>query len=140
MKVCRNCNQTNPPEAMFCRQCASPLDAGQAQSTQPPPNQPPNYQPQNFANASGGASGRAMAAVGLAVLAPFCCGLLSGIPAAILGWLEIQAIKEGKSSPAGMMMAQIGLWGGIIGSIIGTIVGIIGGLMWLSMMSNPYYY
>lgn len=146
MKVCQNCNQTNPPEAMFCRQCASPLGAGQQNQPPPPTPQyqqpPPIHQPQNFARpASGGStSGRAMASAGLAVLSLFCCGFLSGLPAAVLGWLEIQAIKEGKSSPDGMMFAQIGLWGGIIGGIIGTILGFIGLLIFAGMNSNPYYY
>lgn len=143
MKVCRNCNQTNPPEAMFCRQCASPLDAGQPNQQQyanpPQYNQQQYNQPnygnqgvqQNFASASGGASSRATQSAILAVVALLCCGFITGIPAAILGWLEIQAIKEGKSSPEGMMMAQIGLWLGIGG----TIINAIGGFILLILMS-----
>lgn len=140
MKVCQNCKQTNPPEAMFCRQCASPLGAAQPNQQQyaPPPqfnqqqqwNQP-NYgnqgmqQPQNFVGATGGASSRATTSAILAVVALLCCGFLTGIPAAVMGWLEIQAIKEGKSSPQGMMMAQIGLWLGIAGTIINAVVNFI---------------
>jgi hypothetical protein len=146
MKICRNCNQSNPTEAMFCRQCASPLDAApqakQQQYANPPQNQQqqwnqPNYGnqgvQQNFAQTSGAASSRAMAAVGLAAVGFLCC-FVSGVPAAILGWLEMSAIKEGKSSPAGMMMAQIGLWGGIVGAIINAfcwfflmLIGSLGG-------------
>jgi hypothetical protein len=140
MKVCLNCNQTNPSEAMFCRQCASPLGAAQPQQQQqyapPPPQfQQQQYQPnygnqgiqQNFARPAGGASGRAMAAAGLAVASLICgCGFLSGLPAAILGWLEMSAIKEGKAPVEGMLMAQIGLWGGIIGGVIGTVLNILG--------------
>ena len=46
-----------------------------------------------------------------------CCALTS-VPGAILGWMEVSAIKQGRSSPAGMVMAQIGLWGGIFISIL----------------------
>ena len=75
--------------------------------------------------ASGGASPRAMASLGLAIAAlVLCCGPLTGIPAAILGWLEIGAIKEGRSSQAGLMFAQIGLWGGLIVSVL-NLVGVV---------------
>lgn len=79
------------------------------------PNFPPN---------GGGNSNRAMLAAGLAVAGLFCCGFLTGIPAAIMGWLELQAINEGKSSPDGKMMAQVGLWLGIAGTIINAIANI----------------
>lgn len=132
MKVCSNCNQTNPIEATFCRQCASPLSSGQSS---PPPRQNEqgwnqqninNQKGQNnFAATGGGVSQRAMTAAGLAAAALLCCGFFTGIPAAILGWLEIQAIKEGKSSPEGMMMAQVGVWLGIAGTIINAVVTVI---------------
>lgn len=137
-KICRNCNQVNPAEAAFCRQCAAPLEA--AQANQPQYATPPQYanqmpgnqanfgnQPvQNFSPAGGGAkSNRAMISAVLAVVGLFCCGFLTGIPAAVMGWLEMQAIKEGKAAPDGMMMAQIGLWLGIGGSIINLIVNLI---------------
>lgn len=131
---------------MFCRQCASPLDAGQpnqqqyANPQQQSGNQQQWNQPnfgnqgvqQNFARPTGGASSRATQSAILAVVALLCCGFLTGIPAAILGWLEIQAIKEGKSSPDGMMMAQIGLWLGIGGTIINAIINFIFMLMMMA--------
>ena len=124
-------------EATFCRQCASPLGSGHSYQPPPPSNQPPINQPnnqggrQNFASTGGGASQRAMAAAGLAAVALFCCGFLTGIPAAILGWLEIQAIKEGKSPADGMLMAQVGVWLGIAGTIINAVVTVI----FLALMS-----
>lgn len=137
-KLCINCNQTNPAEAMFCRHCASPLGAGQPQQQQQMANpqqfgqqqqqwNQPNFgnQQQQVARVSGGSSGRAMASAGLAVAALLCCGFFTGIPAAILGWLEISAIKEGKAPADGMMMAQVGLWLGIIGSVINAILNFI---------------
>lgn len=140
MKVCNNCRQTNPDEAMFCRQCAGALGGGQAQQQYANPQQNPfvnqqqqqwnqpnfgNQPVQNFAqNTGGGASGRATASAILAVVGLLCCGL-AGIVGAVLGWLELQAIKEGKSPAAGQTMAQIGLWLGIIGFVINVAVSFI---------------
>ncbi len=141
MKVCQNCKQTNPIEAMFCRQCASPLGGGQAQqqqqqygNAQQQVGQQQQWNQANYGgvqqqnsgtNTGGGASSRATISAVLAVIGLLCC-FFAGIPAAILGWLEIQAIKEGKSSAAGMTMAQIGLWLGIAGTIINAILYFIG--------------
>ena len=132
-KICRNCNQPNPPEAMYCRQCASQLDGQpQQQYTNQPPSGNQQWNQPNFGNQqmqnqipAGANSNRAMISAGLAVLGLLCCGFLTGIPAAILGWLEINAIKEGKAPPSGMMMAQVGLWLGIAGSIINAIINFI---------------
>lgn len=147
-KICQNCNQPNPQEATYCRQCASPLNAPSQQqqyNNQPPQfgnqqwNQPNynNNQVQNFSQNTGGNSTRAMLAAGLAVAGLFCCGIFTGIPAAILGWLEISAIKEGKAPQSGMMMAQVGLWLGIIGSIINTIINFLV-LIMMSMSGGGY--
>lgn len=67
-----------------------------------------------------------------------CCGPFTGVPAAIVGWLEMNAIREGRSPRDGMWMAQVGLWGGIAVSIIGTIAWFF--FMLLSMASGPAYY
>ena len=137
-KYCQNCNKPNPVDAAFCRHCASsqfysaqqqPNPARQqnpfgSQAWTPPTAGAPVYGT-NFAQPSSGPSGRAMAAAGLAVAGLFCCGFLTGIQAAIIGWLEVSAIKEGRSSPRGMWMAQVGIWGVIAGSIINAIVGVI---------------
>ncbi|MCO6510847.1 MAG: hypothetical protein J5I65_08640 [Aridibacter famidurans] len=80
-----------------------------------------------------------MLAVGLVALGLVCCGPFTGIPAAIVGWLEMNAIKEGRAPSEGMWMAQVGLWGGIAVSIIGTIAWFF--MMLLSMASSgPAYY
>lgn len=131
---CLNCRQPNPPDAVFCRHCASPLAPGANRQQgganyNPNANQPWNPQNQgagNFAqNATADkASGRATAAMVLTVCA-LCCGILTGIPAAILGWMEINDIKAGSASPKGMMMAQIGLWGGIAMSILNIILTVL---------------
>ncbi|HMQ02962.1 MAG TPA: hypothetical protein PKD26_03525 [Pyrinomonadaceae bacterium] len=158
-RPCPRCNQMNPPDAAFCLNCSTPLGptvGGPGYQQTPPPyvgsqqqgpviGGPAQYGGgQNFAPQGGtgqGPSGRAIAALILAISAlVLCCGPLTGIPSAILGWLELEAIKNGQASPAGKWMAQVGLWGGIAL----TILGAIGFVVWilLSMMaaSNPYAY
>ena len=134
-KYCSNCNRPNPTDAVFCRHCATPLQPGGGQKpfSEPQQNQqqyqqwnqpPPGGQMQgNFGNSqpTAGASGRAIASLVLAIAGfLFCCFFL-GVPGAILGWLEINAIKEGRSSPKGLVMAQIGLWGGIGVSVLSAL-------------------
>lgn len=72
-----------------------------------------------------GASQRAIAALVLALAAFFCCGPFTGIPAAIVGWMELGAINSGQSSPAGKWMAQVGLWVGIAASVIHSVIGVL---------------
>lgn len=148
-RICQNCNRPNSAEAAFCRHCASPLTApatgARQPETTPPPRQDQNWgQPagagQNARNATGapaGSSQKALLALGLAAGGLLCCGPITGIPAAILGWLEINAIKEGRSPRDGMWMAQVGLWGGIAVSILGVIGWFF--MLLLSMSSGPAY-
>jgi hypothetical protein len=151
-KYCPKCNKENAPEALFCRNCASTLAVGQGgiyappnqqqQQNQPPfanqqQNQPPFANQQwnqgaagipgagNYARPSAGPSGRAIGSLILTICGlVLCCGGFTAIPGAILGWLEISAIREGRSSQQGLMMAQIGLWGGIIITIL-TAIGYV---------------
>lgn len=155
-KYCQNCNQANPADAAFCRNCSAALpnnqSGGQQENrewNQPNAGNQPNFQPPNFGNqqqfntppannAGGGASTRATVAVVLAIASLLCCAVTS-IPAAIVGWMEVGAIKRGESPQAGMTMAQIGLWGGVIM----TILSVIGGIFWMIMVlsnSDVYYF
>jgi hypothetical protein len=128
MRNCPKCNQPNLPEAAFCHNCASPLSPAPVIGALPqqqawnPAGGPVVAQP---AAQSGGASQRAIIALVLAIAALLCCGLLTGIPAAIVGWMELQAINNGQSSPAGKWMAQVGLWGGIGFSLLHIVIWII---------------
>jgi hypothetical protein len=115
---------------MFCENCASPLgvvnqpfqvNAG----TQPGMNPQPSQKP--------------MIALVLAISAVFCCGPFTGLPSAIVAWLELTAIKEGRSSPDGRTMATIALWGGVIATVIH--IGLW--FLWMlfgAMASTPYGY
>ena len=147
-KYCQNCKQSNPFEAAFCLNCAAPLAGNQPPGGQQQADQQRN-QPnfggqaagQNFAqspmNSNPGASQRAIAALCLTIAGlVLCCGPLTAIPAAIVGWMEMDAIKKGQSPSAGMWMAQVGLWGGIAVTIITTIGGLL--FLLLSAASAPY--
>ena len=89
-------------------------------------------------SAQGGAGQKAIIALVLAIVALLCCGPFTGIPAAIVGWMELNSIKTGQSSPAGKWMAMVGLWGGIAISILASIGYIL--LILLQLMSGPRYY
>lgn len=145
---CPKCNKENPPEALFCRNCASTLSVGQVNVPPPRQEQSPfanqqwnqgaanNPNAHNYGNPSAGPSGRAIASVALTVCSlVLCCGVLTSIPGALLGWLEISAIKEGRSSQAGLVMAQAGFWGGIVLTILSIIGYIFLGPMLLLMGS-----
>jgi hypothetical protein len=72
----------------------------------------------------------------------FGFGFLTGIPAAILGWMELSAIKQGRSDRSNAWMAQVGLWGGILLSVLSFLVMLIflALLLASSGMSDPYMY
>ena len=130
-KTCPKCNQPNIAEAMFCQNCSSPLSSGPTIGAQQAVGQPPP---------AGGTGQKATIALVLAIVALICCGPFAGIPAAIVGWMELDAITKGQSPEGGKWMAQVGLWGGVASSLLhigGYIIWIL-----LSMMaaSNPYYY
>lgn len=127
-RLCPRCNQPNLPEAAFCHNCASPLAPGPTVGVTPKQQQ---WTPQGGPMigqqpaTTDGASQKAIIALVLAIVALFCCGLIAGIPAAIIGWMELNAINQGQSSPAGKWMAQVGLWGGIGASILHVVIWVI---------------
>jgi formate hydrogenlyase subunit 3/multisubunit Na+/H+ antiporter MnhD subunit len=55
------------------------------------------------------ASGLAITALVLSILSFCCCGIFAGIPAVIVGWIEYNNIKAGKSSEKGKWMALVGI-------------------------------
>lgn len=124
----------NPPDAAFCLNCASPLShaafgGGQAQG---------GY---NMQHNAAGASQKGMIALILAIAAFLCCGPFTGVPAAIVGWMELDAIKSGRAPGDNRWMALAGLWGGIAATVIhigGYVIWMLMGM--LSAASGPYYY
>ena len=73
------------------------------------------------------ASQKPMIALILAIAAFLCCGPFTGVPAAIVGWMELDAIKNGRSPESGKTMATIGFWGGISATVIHG----IGYVLWI---------
>lgn len=126
-KFCPRCDQSNPPEAAFCLNCASPLGAA------PPP--------QAYPQTPGGASQKGTVALALAIAALLCCGPFAGIPAAVVGWMELDAIKNGRSPGNNKWMAAVGLWGGIAATLIHAGIYVLWVLMgMISSVGDPYYY
>ena len=129
-RVCSKCGVVNRSDAMFCENCASPLGVA---------NQPFTVNAGTQPGANPQSSQRPMIAMALAVAALFCCGPFTGLPAAIVAWLELAAIKEGRSSPDGRTMTMIALWVGVAATVIHI------GLWFLWMLfgaiaSTPYGY
>ena len=92
------------------------------------PIETPPAQPQQQPQAPGqAASGRAIAALILGILSLLCMGFLSGIPAIILGAMEMKAIKAGTSPVAGESAAKVGFVLGIVGTVLTclTILGFV---------------
>lgn len=121
-KTCPKCNLPNPAQAAYCHNCASPLGAGPTVGAQQQQGWPQN--PVGGAVAGGQAyvaapqeSQKAMISMILAIAGFLCCGPILGLPAAILGWMELDAIKNGRSSPSNKTMATVGLWGGILATV-----------------------
>lgn len=152
-RTCPKCNQMNPPDAAFCLNCSSALGLGAPTQQQSPPyvgGQTPyvGAPPQQYGgpnvgmqgSSSGGAGQKAVAALILAIVGLLCCGPFTGIPAAIVGWLELDAIKSGKSPAAGKWMAQVGLWGGIAVTIIHSVAWVLYMLFVMMASANPYGY
>ncbi|MEP6947281.1 MAG: zinc ribbon domain-containing protein [Acidobacteriota bacterium] len=143
MTPCPKCNQPNLPEAAFCHNCSSPLrpappiGAPAAQQQWAPPGGPVG---QPASASAAGPSSRAIIALVLAILSLICCGPFSGIPAAIVGWMELGAINQGQSPPAGKWMAQVGLWGGIACTVLHIIIYVIYLLFAVLAASSPQYY
>ena len=67
------------------------------------------------------ASSRATSALVLGILSITCTGLLTGIPAMILGSMELRAIKAGESPPAGEQNAKIGFVLGLVGTLLSAL-------------------
>ncbi len=140
-KTCPKCNLSNPAQAAFCHNCATPLGAGPTVGAQ---QQAWPQNPVGGAVAGGQyvaapqETQRAMISMLMAIGAFLCCGPLLGIPAAILGWLELDAIKSGRASANGKTMATVGLWGGIASTVIHVGIWIIWMLLGALSSASAY--
>ena len=126
-KYCHNCKQQNSMDAQFCRSCAAPIGEapGSGQQNQANHNNQQwnqgfqgNRQAPQYVQTSSGTSGRVIASVLLSIGGLLLCCALMSIIGAVLGWMEVSAIKEGRSPAGGLGMAQTGMWSGIVISIV----------------------
>ncbi len=150
--ICTSCGTTNRDDAQFCRGCGNALTSPQAPPATPrPPSSPlppdppsagyAGYQSQyppgqsnplsnpgygNYqAPMPAGASGKAIASLILSIVSIFTCGPLLSIPGMIIGKLEMNAITQGQSSPAGMGYAKAGFWIGVVVTALSCLVGVL---------------
>jgi len=65
-----------------------------------------------------GASRRALASLILGILSLICMGFVAGIPAIILGSMEMKAIRAGSAPAAGESVAKVGWILGIVGTVL----------------------
>ena len=79
-----------------------------ARPVEPPPAAP----------APPAASTRALASLILGVLSLVCMGFVAGIPAIILGSMELKAIRLHEAPASGEGMAKVGYILGIIGTVL----------------------
>ena len=68
------------------------------------------------------ASSRAIAAFILGLLSVACLGIFAAVPAMILGFMELKAIKAGQAPKEGELITKIGLILGIIVTALTFIV------------------
>jgi Domain of unknown function (DUF4190)/zinc-ribbon domain len=153
--ICTSCGTTNRDDAQFCRGCGTALTAPPRPSANPRPSEPPGYagyqsqyapgpgnplQAPNYGNYQApmpaGPSGKATASMILSILSLVTCLPLLSIPGMIMGKMEMNAIAEGRSSPAGLGYAKAGFWIGLIstillcgGGIIGVAFGFLGSIL-----------
>lgn len=86
---CLRCGNSNFNYAQFCAGCGAQLNWGQqAQKT---------------------GNGRAILSLVLGLVGLLFCGF-TAIPGAILGWMEMQAVREGRAPQSNGGTAKIAFW------------------------------
>lgn len=125
---CDRCRSSNPDNAQFCRNCASPLGAVNQRHQQNDQAAFIGHNPP----AKTGASGRAITSMILSIASLLLCCMFLGVPGMILGKIEMNAIRDGHAPQAGDGFAKTGFYLGIAGTALSLIVGglyILGGLL-----------
>jgi hypothetical protein len=79
------------------------------------------------------ASTRSIVAMVLSILGIVGCGPLTAVPGLILGWLELKAIREGRSSQAGLGFAKVGFYLGAILTVL-TFLFLLGWIFLVGMI------
>jgi hypothetical protein len=111
---CARCGSANVGGAQFCSGCGSQL-----RMVMPPP--PP------------AGNGRAVIALVLGIAGLFFCGF-TAIPGAILAWLEMQAVREGRAPQSKDGMAKIAFWINIVALVLTAVAIVLMGLFGIALM------
>lgn len=99
----------------------SPSPTSTAAGTTPPAGTPP----------TGPDNTKAIVTLVLGILSLLCCGFFSGIPAILLGRVELKAIDEGRSAEENRGLTKAGF---ILG-LVGTILSCLGILAYLAIIA-----
>ena len=95
---------------------AKPVSEEQPAKTIPNQGQPTTP---NTTGQTGNTSGpKAITALILGILSVLCMGFMTGIPAIIIGSMELKDIRAGKSPASGENIAKIGYILGIVGTVL----------------------
>lgn len=92
-------------------------------------------EPQATPPAGPPASARATTTLILGILSIVCAGFLAGIPAIIIGRMELRDIKSGIAPKSGEGIAKVGFILGIIGTALSCIITLVSiGMIVLAVM------
>lgn len=106
MTNCLRCGSNNINRAQFCSGCGAPLENMRAQPIPPSTN-----------------NNRAMIALVLGIAGLFFCGF-TAIPGAIMSWMEMQAVREGRVPANNGGMAKIALGVNVVALVL-TVFGVV---------------
>ena len=81
--------------------------------------QPGGYVPGGFGPRADEKNSLGVWSLCLGIASFLCCGIITGIPSIIVGYLGIQAANEGRATNKGMSIA------GIVLSVAGTVLAIV---------------
>jgi hypothetical protein len=93
--------------------------------TPPPPPQP-------FAAGQGQANGLAIGSLVCGALSILCLGFLLGIPAIIMGFMQLKKISADPANYGGKGLAI----GGIVTGAIGTLLSLLGVIIWIILLAT----
>ena len=82
------------------------------------------------------ADGLATASLVTAITSAVCCGLVTGVPAIIMGLVARNRIARSSGTLSGGGMATAGVILGLAGSVIWTIVAVFGGIFLYGLAAN----
>lgn len=117
MIQCLRCGSNNINRAQFCAACGSPLDWGQQVGPTPPPV----------------GNGRAIIALVLGIAGFLFCGF-PAIPGAVLAWMEMQAVREGRAPQANGGMAKIAFWINVAALVLTVVAVLLMGLFSIALI------